>query len=743
MTFRYVLLVCVFFLMTSCTPKSRVEITWEQVIQNLYAPKSIADISRSATEIYTSHDRTGGNNDYSHGFENLENGWLELADLKGPGVMTRLWFTGIKRETRFQFIFDDEDESRLEVSCDDFYEKRDGFPESLVSIDQNCVYLGFPIPYEKRLRILISDDGYSRGKGKLYFQINATQLKNQTVSSAKFPIPASVVVAAKSVTDALLQPEVSASGRIQKDFLLSGIEQREVVTLDSGGMIQKLRMELDGWAAMTFQQRREMVRNIWLRIYWDDSEEDSVRVPIGVFFGQMWEPKKLQNLYFSVDETGFECRFPMPFKKRARITLDHRGEASISGRVSLLCDPQPVPSNLGYFHCGWMQSSETSKGYPHEVLNVEGRGRLAGCLLGVASMDRSFWVLESDETILRNRSKEVYWQGTGLEDYFNGGWYYRTVFQNPLFGLTTKRPFRTVQYRFHLPDAVTFNQALKMSFERGPDNKSRAVFDSTVYYYLEDPVAAVGNRFRKGCPPPPRDEFKTRSLMTRLWDYEKFNDFSNALKLTEHAISYWSYPPPMLQMLTLRALEYQAQQEGYSTVREQMNEMGNSKGAVGAAASALIDFHEKNAALLFVYSNKKTSVYLDGKPMLETSDSTRSQVVAIALSSGEHVLAIETEAGTWPDWVQAGLKNKKGMMAIDPTWECRADPIGPWSELSYRATDWDQMIGLCKGPPELEAVPFVYPDAYPGLQSQVNAVRAVYMPTGTKKVVFRKVFEVD
>ncbi len=725
-------------LTVACSPRDLPEITWEQAIQDLYAPESIADISLPCTEIYTSYDRTGGNNDFSNGFKNLGDGWLELADLKGPGVLTRFWFTGIKREARFRFVFDDEDAPRLEASCDAFYKDEAGFPEAFTATDQNCYYSGFPIPYGKRLRILISDEGYSQGKGKLYFQINATRLKNQIIASAQFPVPESVAAAAEISRAGFSQPVVGEP--LQQTFTLAGGETRDVLLLESEGIIRQLRIEPDGWDGMTFHQRRLLLRQIWLQISWDGSDAASVHVPLGDFFGQVWEPKQLTNLYFSVDDTGFACRFPMPFRKSAVVALNNHGKTAVSGTISVLYDAQPVPADLGYFHCGWMHSSENLQGSPHEVLNVKGRGRLAGCLLGVASMDRSFWVLESDETILRDHSKEVFWQGTGLEDYFNGGWYYRAVFQNPLFGLTVKRPFRTVQYRYHLADAVTFDKALHMVFERGPDNKSRAVFDSTVYYYLDRPAAAPASPFRKAWLNPPPDEFEARSLMTRLWDYEKFGDRVNAEKLTEHALQYWKYPPEIKALLEVRLLAYQAELNGYETVRERFHALSASG---SSSAKSLIRYYEQGATLLFAYSNKKAVVYLDGKKLLTATDPVRCRTVAVDLPSGRHVLAVETDARSWPDWVQAGLKKGNKIMGTDLTWTCCVNPVGDWNSPLYDDSGWDQFFDFCKGPPEQEAVPFVYPNSFVFLHSAVTGLKPQKLPADTARLVFRKVFEVE
>jgi hypothetical protein len=197
----FLLIACL--LTAACSRQNQIAVSWEQLIRDFYNPESIADISLACTEIHTSYDRTGGNDDFNHGFKRVGNGWLELVDLKGPGVMTRFWFTGIKRESLIQFVFDDEPAPRLKTTCDAFYEGKAGFPDSFVSTDQNCFYSGFPVPYQKSLRILVSDDGYSRGQGKLFFQINAVPLKNKIVTSSQFPIPETVRSVADSTSERL------------------------------------------------------------------------------------------------------------------------------------------------------------------------------------------------------------------------------------------------------------------------------------------------------------------------------------------------------------------------------------------------------------------------------------------------------------------------------------------------------------------------------------------------------------
>ena len=88
---------------------------------------------------------------------------------------------------------------------------------------------------------------------------------------------------------------------------------------------------------------------------------------------------------------------------------------------------------------------------------------------------------------------QPFWFGTGLEDYFTGGWYYQNVLARPLHGFASQNLFRTVQYRVHLPDVINFKQSFRMVFERGPDNASHGAFESLAWYYLDRP-RPIGRR---------------------------------------------------------------------------------------------------------------------------------------------------------------------------------------------------------------------------------------------------------
>lgn len=71
----------------------------------------------------SSYDRTGGNDDGfsgKHSFVRKEAGGLVIADLKGPGVITRIW-TPTPTDAAVEFYFDRETTPRLSLKLIDLF----------------------------------------------------------------------------------------------------------------------------------------------------------------------------------------------------------------------------------------------------------------------------------------------------------------------------------------------------------------------------------------------------------------------------------------------------------------------------------------------------------------------------------------------------------------------------------------------------------------------------------------------
>lgn len=80
---------------------------------------------------------------------------------------------------------------------------------------------------------------------------------------------------------------------------------------------------------MTIRDRTEfgsfVLRDLILRIYWDDSESPAVESPLGDFFcNGFGERCDVNSLPIVVNPTGgFNSYFEMPFRQAARITIEN------------------------------------------------------------------------------------------------------------------------------------------------------------------------------------------------------------------------------------------------------------------------------------------------------------------------------------------------------------------------------------------------------------------------------------
>ena len=74
-------------------------------------------------------------------------------------------------------------------------------------------------------------------------------------------------------------------------------------------------------------------RSLLLRVYWDDEESPSIEVPLGDFFCLGWnQHAQISAIPVSVNpKGGFNSYWEMPFRGRAKITVENVGVSSVGG----------------------------------------------------------------------------------------------------------------------------------------------------------------------------------------------------------------------------------------------------------------------------------------------------------------------------------------------------------------------------------------------------------------------------
>jgi len=238
-----------------------------------------------------------------------------------------------------------------------------------------------------------------------------------------------------------------------------------------------------------------LLRDIVLRIYWDDEENPSVESPLGDFFccgfGLGYN---VNSLPFVTNPTrGFNCFFPMPFKKKARITIENQCDEDVPAFFYQIdyCLQDIWTEQVGYFHSQWRRQRITEKGCDYVILDgVKGKGHYVGTYLALTTLER-YWYGEGEVKFYIDGDQDYPTIcGTGLEDYFGGAWSFATQengktmennYCTPFMGYPyyshhdslvhhfyhndDQMPQRSF-YRFHLLDPVLFDEDLKVTVQQ-------------------------------------------------------------------------------------------------------------------------------------------------------------------------------------------------------------------------------------------------------------------------------------
>ena len=707
-------------------------LSYLSLLQATQAINDIARLDTPPTYLISSYDRKGGNNDYNQFEAKGPPGWVVLADLKGPGYVSRFWFTGAKTGKHLlRFYFDGETTPSMEVSLKDWFGGTEPITSPLAAYENYCWYSYLPIPYKEQLVIMAQEGGTEPGGWpRLFYQVNFSRSPPGT-SVESFPRPLleehkqAIVDLRKTWGFAPANIRLSNT-TIKEHTLRVDPGKSSTYTLAQGpSVIERLTLTVTFPNDTPVVEKETWIQNTWLHVRWDQGSAPSVQAPLAHFFGSFWQRNRFSTLYYGLKEDTFYSTFPMPYQEQATFTFVSKSSLPASVQITIAARPQQSDEkNLGYFHAFWNTSSYKETGLPHTLLRAKGMGKYVGCILSSSSASPSWWLLEGDEAIRIDSDREPFWRGTGLEDYFNGGWYYQNVLSRPLHGLVMKAPFRTVQYRTHLTDAVPFKQSLDMLVERGPENASPGDFVSVAFYYGKEPYPskptprARANTFAQ-------DKYWTQTLMTRLCNFERFNDLqgaSDCIDLFLHKTPDFPFKPQLM----LRKLAYQEEAEGFDSVERLYHEFLTANEHNRSAqdqARDLLWFHEsRDNALLFFYSNTKSEIYLDGVKIAEGTDPQKMLCNRIQVTPGPHVLVVKAEKHTYPDWVQVCLRTHTKDILTTPQW------IYSFSEPTSLKT-WERShdqfnithTGV-KGPPEVPYI-WVEPNAYVFTQSKAIGLR--------------------
>lgn len=256
------------------------------------------------------------------------------------------------------------------------------------------------------------------------------------------------------------------------------------------------------------------LRRILIRMYWDNESDPSVEVPLGDFFGSAFGYKHHTPLLIGMSSGGYYCYFPMPFNRKAKIEIvNETGEEvyAFYFQIGYYLFQEPLAAGTPYFHSSWTRNLRTDN--PEEnftALDALGNGYFVGLHYNAQSYDRRLVYLEGDEMVYVDGETEPSIKGTGMEDYFNSGWYFKDgTFDAAYHGLVVMDTLgRISAYRHHWPDAIPFSKSIQFTLEHGHGNEDVVDLSTTAFWYqtephkLQDPIPVAGLRIPLQRPVP-------------------------------------------------------------------------------------------------------------------------------------------------------------------------------------------------------------------------------------------------
>jgi hypothetical protein len=440
----------------------------------------------------SSYDRSGGNDDGFSGkysFVRKDPEGLVLADLKGPGVIYRLW-TPTPTDDVLEFLFDGETKPRVEVKFRDlFLGRHPAFPSPLVGFGAGGYYSYVPLPFAKSCVVRI------RAPKMQFYQINYALYPPGSPLATFDAEPAAAARrhrdracelwrSAGSDISRFTTPPEAAVQLSRSRITLAPRSAQVVFRAEQGGRIVGLR--LSPAEAMIGK-----ARDLLLRISFD-GEAPAVLCPLGDFFGYAWGQPAMQSLLVGTAGATNYCYFPMPFERGAVVEVVSERATPVELSAEILHANVPRSADEGRFYAVWRRENPTQEGKPFTFIETGGRGHLVGVVLQAQGFEsgKTLFFEGDDETTIDGQ--EVI-HGTGSEDFFNGGWYdvpdrWEKRLGFPLSGCLgyAKHLGRTGAYRLFLGDAYAYHRGIRQTIEHsGEKNNIPTDYCSVTYLYSE------------------------------------------------------------------------------------------------------------------------------------------------------------------------------------------------------------------------------------------------------------------
>ena len=535
----------------------------------------------------SSFDRSGGDFDISTGNRNGTGGCLApggagcvVAEDHGAGEVDSIWFTrdGGNVTATGTIRIELDGRTVVDASLQSLVNGALGAPfvwplVANAAQSSGGVYVKVPMPYRRSMRISVATN-------LEYYHVDYRQFPSADgVTSFSIADSALDVLAtfraAGTIDPKPVEPTAAHDNRIA-DLPAGG---RLTITESTGsGTISALRLRLP-------EPTDQLLTGLRLQIEFDG--QTMVDSPLGEFFGAGLGTNAVRSLMFAASPQpggplSLSEWWPMPFARTAHVTLVNTTDHPVSGidsDVVTTSDPQWAPAlasgRAGYFtarsHAGptipgqdWMFADEPGHGKFVGVSHT-----IRGSRVKNSSNDDAPFFLEGAERVYTDGSPSPQWYGTGTEDFYEGGWYFKngTRYSAPLTGQPDQRTatggcadYCVAAYRLMLADAVGYRSAIRFGIEHGKRNMIQADYSSTAFLYTQ-PNDTIN--FSDAVTPDPSAAATDQILISAYEGTDDTHVIAGLVRATAATITFHVSIPPDNQGILLRRTSDQA--NGYQS----------------------------------------------------------------------------------------------------------------------------------------------------------------------------------
>jgi hypothetical protein len=433
-----------------------------------------------------------------------------LADIKGPGVIMRIW-SATAGAGHVKIYLEGAETPTVDLPFTAYFD-RSAAPFNR----KNLVYglqpeaPGFdnftPIGFAKSCRI-VAEKGWGA-----YYQFTYTQFPEGTkVPTFQMNLSAEDA-AALDRTDKILgsagemTPGPKASVKTMQVEAEPG-KETPVVKLSGAGAITALTVKLD--LPKDPEKARRLLSELTLSMTWDGETAPAVWTPLGDFFGYVGGAKPFRSLPVGLRADGtFYSIWYMPYAKKAQIAVGNGGAAAVPMTWTVTREPLNEPiAKLARFHAKWHRDAflptRPDRAIDWTLLTTEGSGRYVGTHLHGVNPIGGWWG-EGDDKFFVDGEKFPSSFGTGSEDYFGFAWSSGNTFSRPYHGqlLNEGNQGHFDDNRWHIADSDPFHTSFEADIEKYFPNEWETLYAATAFWYLNamgtDPYTAVPTVERVG-----------------------------------------------------------------------------------------------------------------------------------------------------------------------------------------------------------------------------------------------------